>query len=224
MTENFSCIEIKSILSAYFDEELSFQEKLIVKNHLLQCPECEKELENIKNLSAVLKNYSKKTDSSCPDLNLSEKIVSRLDVCNEISGDLSAFMDGETPKGHFVKICDHLLKCKYCRNDYEILKFTKKAIKNYFKRSTEEFKLPNESFKEIILNKIMFIQRQRKIVYSAVALGFLVAASYFSVSLVNFNYPEKETIHEVKLTKDKSILTPVLPGYKNFTKELKNEK
>lgn len=61
MLDNFSCEEVKSMLSAYFDEELSLEEKTMVENHLENCSHCGKELEYIQKVSASLKNYFRRT-------------------------------------------------------------------------------------------------------------------------------------------------------------------
>ena len=71
--------------------------------------------------------------------------ISKLDDCAEISEDLSAFIDGELSKEQLAKIYEHLIECRCCRQAYEDMKITQKAIKNYFKRSTEEFEIPEKS-------------------------------------------------------------------------------
>ena len=153
--------------------------------------------------------------------------ISKLDDCTEISEDLSAFIDGELSKEQLAKIYEHLIECRCCRQAYEDMKITQKAIKNYFKRSTEEFEIPEKSLKisskDNIISKLIFIQKEKKIIYSAVALSFLVIVSYFSISFINFNSPEKEALHKVKFTKEKPVLMPLPSESKAFTKELKNK-
>ena len=150
--------------------------------------------------------------------------ISKLDDCAEISEDLSAFIDGELSKEQLAKIYEHLIECRCCRQAYEEMKITQKAIKNYFKRSTEEFEIPEKplkiGLKDNIISKIIFIQKEKKIIYSAVALSFLAIASYFSISFINLNSPEKEVLHEVKFTKENPVLTPLPPA----SKELKDKK
>src|SRR5208282_2562329 len=100
--------------------------------------------------------------------NFSEKIVPEFDCCNEISENLSAFIDCELPKDIIIKIFDHILECEHCKNTYKNLRTTQKSLRNYFNNSTEELDLADESFRESILNRIIFAQRQRKIIYSAI--------------------------------------------------------
>lgn len=147
------------------------------------------------------------------------------DVCSEISEDLSAFIDGELPKEQLAKIYEHLLECNNCRQNYEDLKTTRKTLQNYFKRSTEEFVIPEElnenNTKDNIINKIIFIQKQKKIIYTAATLMFLAIVSYFSISFINFNSAEKDALHKVKFTKNESVLTPLQAEPSDFTKEFK---
>jgi hypothetical protein len=149
---------------------------------------------------------------------------SKTDVCSEISEDLSAFIDGELSKEQLAKIYEHLLECNGCQQAYEEMKTTQKAISNYFKRSTEEFEIPEKVTKDNIISKIIFIQRQRKFIYSAAALGFLAILSYFSISMINFHSPEKEALHKIKFTKEKPALAPLPPVIKEFARELKDKK
>jgi len=149
------------------------------------------------------------------------------DVCSEISEDLSAFIDGELPKEQLAKIYEHLLECNNCRQNYEDLKITRKTLQNYFKRSTEEFIIPEKPYenstKDNIINKIIFIKRQRKVIYTAAALMFLAIVSYFSINFINFNPAEKNALHKVKFTKNESVLTPLQAEPNDFTKEFKKQ-
>ncbi len=50
---DMDCPEVKSFLSAYFDDELSSDERSAVAHHLANCHECSRELEGFHNLSAM---------------------------------------------------------------------------------------------------------------------------------------------------------------------------
>ena len=52
----FPCDEVKELLSAYFDGELDEKDNKIVKKHLRECLNCRRELENIKQLSVLIKS------------------------------------------------------------------------------------------------------------------------------------------------------------------------
>jgi len=52
----FSCDEVKELLSPYFDGELDEKDNKIVKKHLRECLNCRRELENIKQLSVLIKS------------------------------------------------------------------------------------------------------------------------------------------------------------------------
>ena len=56
MNDFSPCDEVKKLLSAYFDRELNKKDSKIVKNHIGQCLNCRRELENIKQLSLLIKS------------------------------------------------------------------------------------------------------------------------------------------------------------------------
>lgn len=130
---------------------------------------------------------------------------SKLDVCSEISEDLSAFIDGELSKDHLSRVYEHLLECKACREAYEDLKITQKSLQNYFKRSTERFEIPEIFPQKTVVQKIIFIQRRKNLVYSAAVIILLAAVSYFSINLTGINAPirDKNNIQKVNFTKEK---------------------
>jgi len=149
---------------------------------------------------------------------------SKISICSEISEDLSAFIDGELPKEQLAKIYEHLLECDNCRQVYEDMKKTQKAVKNYFERSTEKFEIPEKRLKHNIVDKLMFIEKQKKIIYIAASIGFLIIISYSSISLINFNSPEKDVLLKVKFTKNESAVTPLPSNPKEFIEKLKDKK
>lgn len=192
MKDNFSCIEVKSLLSAYFDGELTAQKTDLIKMHLLQCPECNTELQNIYKVSSAVKTYMTNNANNLPERDMAENTIAKFEKCAEIKENLSAFIDGELDKDDVVKFCEHLLKCEYCRADYELMKSTQKAIKNYFKSSVDSLDLSESIFKENIFNKIIFFQRKRKFVYSIAVVTALLVITYFSINIINTNSGEKD--------------------------------
>lgn len=114
--------------------------------------------------------------------------------CDEIKSNLSAFVDGELSKECNAKLCEHLFECECCKKEYELLKLTQKAVKNYFQKSTENVQIPYIPEKEKPLNKVIFLQRRKKLIYSAVACSIAIVITLFSINLLS----SKENIHEVK--------------------------
>ncbi len=197
MTDNLSCNNIEDLLSAYFDKELNTEDTILVKNHLDECQKCQKELNNIANLSALLKvsftNHN-------PKLNISSKIeLDSLDTCRKVSENLSAFLDKELEKTEIVEICEHLLQCQYCRKDYEELKNLSFSIKNYFNNSTENIEIDNLIDKKIILTNIFANQRQKKVASSIAALFFISIFVWFSINSINNVSEETLPIESIKL-------------------------
>ena len=198
MTEIFSCSKIKSILPDYFDGELSHEEKEMIKIHIEQCPECKKEFDDLCGLSECIKNYSEK------DINesgIAGIVSARLDKCDRVKEDLSAFIDGELSKERTKQVSEHILVCEYCRKDYEDLKETNNALKNYFARSTENIKTSELTGKSV-LRRVEIYQKRRKIIYSAAAIALLALATYFSLNI----FTSPENIHEVKYVPDEGYV------------------
>lgn len=133
--------------------------------------------------------------------------ISKLDICSEILENLSAFIDGELTKEQLANIYEHLLKCENCRQSYENLKLAQKAVSNYFKCSTENFVIPEKNYKANIIDKIMFVQRQKKLIYSTAIIAVIAVITYFSMNLIGGNSSPKNNIHKVNFTKNTQKLT-----------------
>lgn len=156
--------------------------------------------------------------------NFSESIILKTDFCSIIAENISAFIDCELHKDIMIKIFDHILECEHCQNTYKNLRITQKSLHYYFNNSTEKFNIIDESYRQNIISRVIFAQRQRKIIYSAVAIGILAGITYFSTNIANISSPEKDAVHKVKLTKKRPLLLPVPAlNNKNSQKEPKNK-
>ena len=192
MTEIFSCSRIKPVLSAYLDGELSEEEKEIIEAHIEHCSDCKTELENLCELSFCLKSCAESSVIEADTINI---VSARLDECNSIKEDLSAFIDNELPKSRTKEVCEHLLQCQYCRKDWENLKITGNLLKEYFVKSSEKAKMSDLTRKRV-LNKVSVYHKRKKIIYSVAVLAILALATYFSLNI----FTSPENIHEVKYT------------------------
>jgi len=125
MESYLSCDEMKLLISAYFDNELSDEESLYVENHLKQCEKCSLELENIKKLSQTLKGYDARTNISQTET--LSFILNRLNneqtvSCDEVLDELAAYYDGELDLKLHYSIEDHLNTCTGCKAEFEKIK------------------------------------------------------------------------------------------------------
>jgi len=68
------CKKIRRKLVAYLDGELDEKQKLLVKRHLLECTECEKEADLLSKTSYFLKNLQRLMPSEDFEANLWKKI------------------------------------------------------------------------------------------------------------------------------------------------------
>jgi len=132
MESDLPCNKIKTLLSAYLDNELSETESNIIKNHICKCPGCSNDLNNIKNVSTYLKNHGKNLNLS--QSKIASNVINRLNIekeptCNEVLKELSAYYDGELPlKLHYL-ISNHINTCPACQTEYENLAKVSKLVK-----------------------------------------------------------------------------------------------
>lgn len=137
MENNLSCDDLKPLISAYFDKELSAEENKIVANHLDICPNCVQELENIRQLSELIQKYHARTEIHETDLALS--VINRMYgintiTCNEVLDEISAYFDGELDvKLHYL-VEDHLNSCMGCKAEFKKIEKLSSSIKSTFKQ------------------------------------------------------------------------------------------
>ena len=121
MENNLSCNDIKILISPYFDNELSSKESKIVENHLINCFICALELEKIKKLSEILKDFAVRTEFSQPDLSsiVLNRVYDRNKItCNEVLEKVSAYDDNELVLRLHYEIKEHLENCSSCKFKY----------------------------------------------------------------------------------------------------------
>ncbi len=68
--------EIKILISAYIDGEVTPSEKDIVENHIVSCPSCQKEFDEFKKVSASLKRVPQERLSPDVELNIKGRLAS----------------------------------------------------------------------------------------------------------------------------------------------------
>ena len=76
MESNQYCKSVKPLISAYYDNELSPEETLTVKQHLENCPDCNNEYEYMKKIGDCIRNCRYLPYNN---INTWQKISSRLD-------------------------------------------------------------------------------------------------------------------------------------------------
>ena len=190
METNLSCDELKLMISAYFDNELSQEESLYIENHLQQCETCSLEVENIKKLSQILKSYDAKINIS--QAKTVSFVLNRLKIedsvsCNEVLDELSAYYDGELNlKLHYL-IKDHLTVCNNCRRDYDNLKFTQSLIHGYFENLSGSSELTSRSICKKVLKRLE-LQGRRKVFLTSIAVSVVMSILvWFSITGVEPN-------------------------------------
>ena len=70
-----NCNEIKDLFSLYIDDELSYEERLLVEEHLLKCEDCRNELEEYKKIIQALNEIPEEEPPSGYCKRLHEKLL-----------------------------------------------------------------------------------------------------------------------------------------------------
>ncbi len=128
------CEDIKALISAYIDNELSNDEYIKVKNHLKECKSCLSSYNELKNLSLMFKKNCLK-NNTCK--NLANKAAKKAFDKNEIKCEkvfflLSSFIDGEISVCEYYEVENHLKNCLKCKRKYNNLVKLSKAVKGAF--------------------------------------------------------------------------------------------
>jgi hypothetical protein len=81
------CEDIQKELRAFLDNEINDQKKIEVQRHLSQCPNCSKELEQLRKLSGVLHTWK----GIEPPVHSYEKLLSRVESKKSFRGEIFAY-------------------------------------------------------------------------------------------------------------------------------------
>ena len=207
MENNPECYEVKELIEAYYDNELSTDESRLVKEHIEGCEICAQELANLKNLGNLIKNSSNNIECSVRNLDFCSDLKIHLDnrhVCESINDKLSPYIDKELTKDELMEISEHLLYCRFCRRDYENLKETQHILKDYFTRiGFGADTLP--AIEKIVAD----VYKKEKISYLAgmfAASAALIILTWFSMNIIEpAIFKEAYKDHRAVTNKDKPL-------------------
>jgi len=195
MSELLICDEIKKRLSPYFDAELSDECRKLVDKHLENCSECKQELENIKQMSSLLKK-----SSICN--NFEKLLPAEMQRCLKVKSNLSAFINGELDRNNTIELLEHVINCNFCRKQYEKIKQTQDFTRNYLEKTfnnlNNDICPPKNKTSIIVLKKIRQLKMQKKILSSTAALVFVAALSWFSALQFNSVNPTEINIDKTR--------------------------
>lgn len=199
MNDFLTCNEVKELLSPYFDNELSKNECIKVEKHLKRCAECRQEFENIKKLSCSIKNSFGKNSSSDYFYDQEGLLPEDLEKCMSVRFNLSAFIDGETPKQKTIEILEHIINCEFCRKQYEKVKKTSKITRHYLETSSisEVYSKKEKTYIKVI-EKLTQLNNRKKILSSAAAVVFIAVLGWFSIIQFSSVQPEEININKTR--------------------------
>ncbi|HSA06045.1 MAG TPA: zf-HC2 domain-containing protein [Candidatus Gastranaerophilales bacterium] len=204
MNDFLTCEQIKSLLSPYFDMELTDEDNNLVEKHLETCSDCRQELDNIKQLSSIVKCSSLlNAESDCDKLFVAKNLLpEEITRCLKTKANLSAFIDGELDRETTVEILEHIINCHFCRNQYEKIKKTQELTRNYLKKAVfSDTFTQKRKIHLIVIEKIRQEKSRKKVLSSAAALIFTAVLSWFSFYQFNSFKSDQINIDNTKFIK-----------------------
>lgn len=122
-----TCLRYRADFSAYLDDELEKNIRTEVQAHLEACGECSKEYDTLKSLNQFLSNGLGSETLAVPDLweRMKDSLPS---VCEVMTEDLSAYLDGELPVPAQEGVNKHLKECESCLKQFKDLNATNRLI------------------------------------------------------------------------------------------------
>lgn len=189
MRERLSCEDIKPIISAYYDKELSAEEMLNAEKHFEICSECRKELNNLKKLSTLIHKNLKNSEyiNFTPEQIAAASLHEEKMDCNKVLKELSAYYDGEVSlKLHYL-IEEHLLECNDCQKAFIDLTASTDKVKKYFEISRS---LQSEDKNHIVDSVMLRLEKNtkfKKIASAATAGIFVATVGWFVIGSVTSN-------------------------------------
>jgi anti-sigma factor RsiW len=176
-----NCTEIKPMLSAYFDGELSVEDMILVEKHLVDCLECSEELERIEALSLQIRSSLRNWAQNSPDNEFERLLPEEIQKCLKITSDISAFIDGELDHAATRAMLEHVIACKYCRKQYDKIKKTSELTKKCLKLSVMD-DIQTQNLHTKVINRLGGKKNNVKMLFSAAAVVFIAVLSWFSIA------------------------------------------
>ncbi len=129
------CNNVRDKISAYIDDELLEQDRLIVEKHLRKCIVCYKDYENLKLTSKIVQKYFK--NLNFPESDVSDRVIERLDrhKSKKIAISLAVAAVLGIALFHFMFI-----------NAFKFENFDNKSLKNKNTEQSPEKKSKTEKF------------------------------------------------------------------------------
>ena len=119
MNKNLTCSQVLALINFYIDNKLNPTLKEYIDMHLLNCPNCRKKFEELKN---IIQKYSNNSTQEQPLLS------------KEFIHNLSAYVDNELDSGENIKIKKQTVANPHARRELEYMyKFQKLMQQAYEK-------------------------------------------------------------------------------------------
>ncbi len=187
--ENFICKQITSMLSAYIENKLTPEERLIVEEHFSQCQSCRKKFyEMTEIIDSLHFEYEKM-------LNEFDKIeagkIFKIKEYESFYKNISPYVDDELCYEDSLKFRKYLLKSKTARDELSNVYI----LRNNIKKSAENFMAKaNVNYSKKIIKKLkeddkyLFPNIYKRAV---IAIGFMISVIMALVILISCGFFNK---------------------------------
>jgi anti-sigma factor RsiW len=131
-----SCSRHRSSFSALLDEEIEFNAKFDLQQHITACRGCSSELLKLREFHAFFEKGLHASVDSVPDIWTA--LVTKLPtVCELVREDFSAYLDDELTANAQDGVRTHLNDCQPCRKQFALLSKTNDLVSAKLKEEVE---------------------------------------------------------------------------------------
>jgi anti-sigma factor RsiW len=123
-----ACSRHQNNFSALIDEQLDFNSKFEIQQHLNDCAECSSEMVKWRDFEVILEESLHEVEGEIPDLwsSLADRLPS---VCELIEEEMSAYLDEELSGAAQDGVNNHIATCSDCRHKFELLEETNERLR-----------------------------------------------------------------------------------------------
>ena len=178
------CKQVSSMLSLYIDNKISFNERIQIKEHLTNCPDCRKKYMYLKSLIQNLQESYKQV----MELSARKQKQKNFSIREhqKFMSQISPYVDNELTGDENFEFRKYLMKSKTAqkelKNTYIVQKHLKYAYNNICKKTPQEISCnvikqltePKNIFDSVILQQI-FTMKTAKI---AILAGLIFICGY----------------------------------------------
>ncbi len=214
--EDHICEEIKALIPDFHDGEIKDKELYDkISRHLKVCKDCRAELEQLIELSKIVKKYFNVEEIDNSYKYNTEFLMynpDEIQYCNNVRDKISAYIDNELLEQDRLIVEKHLKNCKICYRDYENLKLTSQIVQKYF----DKINFSEANVSSRVIERLNKYKTERIAISIAVATVLGVALFHF-IFISNFKFELNDKSFKTKTGQQSNEQNPeetekILPG------------